>query len=174
MAVGRRPNVDFIDGHQVGLGEMGGVRVDSYLRAGEDVYAAGDCAETFDFLGRRAINAVIPTAIETGRIAALNMLGFPTPYAGSINANVLIVFGRAFFSIGFLDGDKVQRKAGDKMHLYTLQEGRLVGAQFAGEVIEAAQAVSAIRRGIQAKGIFRFDALRRQLFLPNVFPNPNR
>lgn len=174
MAVGRRPNVDFVDDHQVRLGEAGGVLVDKHLQAGEGVYAAGDCAETFDFLGQRAINAVIPTAIETGRIAALNILGFSTPYSGSINANVLIVFGRAFFSIGLLEGEKVPRRVGDKVHLYTLREGRLVGAQFAGEATEAAQALSAIRREIRAEGVFRFDAVRRQLFLPCVFPNPNR
>lgn len=174
MAVGRRPNVDFVDSHQVSLGEAGGILVDEHLRSTEDVYAAGDCAETFDFLGRRAINAVIPTAIETGRIAALNMLGFPTPYPGSINANVLIVFGRAFFSVGSLEGEKVQRSVRDRVYLYILQEGRLVGAQFVGEVTEAAQVLSAIRRGIRIEGAFRFDALRRQLFLPSVFPNPNR
>jgi hypothetical protein len=56
------------------------------------VYAAGDCAETFDVFGQHAVNAVIPTAVETGQVAALHMLGQPTRYNGSINANVLIVF----------------------------------------------------------------------------------
>lgn len=173
-AVGRRPNVGFVDG-SVRLGETGGVWVDEYLRAREDVYAAGDCAETADFLGRRALNAVIPKAVETGRLAALNMLGHPIPYQGSINANVLIVFGRAFFSIGLMEGERVRRVVGDRLHLfYVLPEGRLVGAQFAGEVPEAAQALSAMRRGIQMPGEFRFDALRRRLFLPAVYPSPPR
>ncbi len=174
VAVGRRPNVGFVDG-AVRLGETGGIWVDEHLRACEDVYAAGDCAETADFLGRRALNAVIPKAVETGRLAALNMLGHPIPYQGSINANVLIVFGRAFFSIGLMEGEKVRRAVGDRLHLfYVLPEGRLVGAQFAGEVPEVAQALSAMRRGIQVPGEFRFDALRKRLFLPAVYPSPPR
>ncbi|MGC8838184.1 MAG: NAD(P)/FAD-dependent oxidoreductase [Anaerolineae bacterium] len=175
VAIGRRPNVGFVDGREIRLGETGGIWVDQHLRANEDVYAAGDCAETADFLGRRALHAVIPKAVETGHLAALNMLGHPMPYQGSINANVLIAFGRAFFSIGLMDGERVRRAVGDKLHLfYVLPEGRLVGAQFAGEVPEAAQAFSAIRRGIQMAGEFRFDALRRRLFLPAVYPSPPR
>lgn len=174
MAVGRRPNVDWLNGQPIRVGAMGGILVDQYLRAGDDVYAAGDCAETFDFLGQRAINAVIPTAIETGRIAALNMLGLAIPYAGSINANPLIVFGQAFFSIGLLDGERVRRQAGGNLYLYVVRDGRLVGAHFAGTVPEAAQALSAIRRGIRAEGAFSFDAMRRRLFMPCVVPSPGR
>jgi NADPH-dependent 2,4-dienoyl-CoA reductase/sulfur reductase-like enzyme len=170
----RRPNVGFVDGG-LRLGETGGIWVDEHLRASEDVYAAGDCAETADFLGRRALNAVIPKAVETGHLAALNMLGHPIPYQGSINANVLIVFGRAFFSIGLMEGEKVRKGMGDRLHLfYVLSEGRLVGAQFAGEFPEAAQALSAIRREIRVAGEFRFDALRRRLLLPTVYPSPPR
>jgi NADH oxidase (H2O2-forming) len=174
VAIGRRPNVGFVDGG-LRLGETGGIWVDEHLRASEDVYAAGDCAETADFLGRRALNAVIPKAVETGHLAALNMLGHPIPYQGSINANVLIVFGRAFFSIGLMEGEKVRKGMGDRLHLfYVLPEGRLVGAQFAGEFPEAAQALSAIRREIRVAGEFRFDALRRRLLLPTVYPSPPR
>ncbi|MGQ9715307.1 MAG: NAD(P)/FAD-dependent oxidoreductase [Anaerolineae bacterium] len=174
VAIGRRPNVGFVDGG-IRLGETGGIWVDEHLRASEDVYAAGDCAETADFLGRRALNAVIPKAVETGRLAALNMLGYPTPYQGSVNANVLLVFGRAFFSIGLMEGERVRRSVGDRLLLfYDLPGGRLVGAQFAGEVPEAAQALSAVRRGIQMAGEFRFDAVRRRLFLPAVYPSPPR
>ncbi|MEW6231905.1 MAG: FAD-dependent oxidoreductase [Chloroflexota bacterium] len=174
LAVGRRPNLDFVDPAEVPLGPGGGVLVDDRLHAGQGIYAAGDCAEPLDFLGHRAIHAVIPTAIETGRIAALNMAGRSTPYAGSINANALQIFGQAFFSIGFLEGEKVLRRVRDRLHLFVLQGNRLVGAQFAGEAPEAAQARTVIRRGIALEGAFNFDALQKRLFLPVVFPNPNR
>ncbi len=174
IAMGRRPNIDFVDPDQMPIGHGGGILVDEHLQAVEGVYAAGDCAETFDFLGRRAINAVIPTAIETGRVAALNMLGHPTAYNGSINANVLIVFGRAYFSLGSLQGERRRQRMGDTVETFVLQDGRLVGAQFAGETQAAAQAQQAIRRGIALKQPFTFDLLRYQMFHPVRVANPNR
>lgn len=174
LVMGRRPNVNFVNTKQVPLGKAGGILVDEHLQAVEDVYAAGDCAETLDFLGQRALNAVIPKAIETGRLAALNMLGHLTPYGGSINANVLIVFGRAYFSLGVLQGERVHHRSGDVVETYVLQDGRLVGAQFAGETRTAAQALQAIRRGIALDQPFTFDALRCRLFHPVTVANPNR
>lgn len=174
LAMGRRPNLDFVDPAQVPLGTGGGILVDEYLRAVEGVYAAGDCAETWDRFGRRAINAVIPTAIETGRLAALNMLGRNIPYPGSINANVLIVFGRTYFSMGSLDGERVKGRHNGVVETYVVRDGRLVGAQFAGETRVAAQAQDAIRRSITLQERFNFDAVRRRMFLPVAVPNINR
>ncbi len=138
------------------------------------MYAAGDCAEPLDFLGQRALNAVISTAIETGRLAALNMLGHPVAYGGSMNANVLIAFGQACFSLGTLQGERVQRRVGNVVETYILQDSRLVGAQFLGETPAAAQAQQAIRRGIAVERAFSFDAVRRRMFYPVVVANPNR
>lgn len=174
LAYGRRPNLDFVDPDEVPLGRAGGVLVDEHLQAVEGVYAAGDCAETLDFLGQRALNAVISTAIETGRLAALNMLGHPVVYSGSMNANVLIVFGQACFSVGALQGERIERRVDKVVETYFLQDSRLVGAQFLGETPAAAQAQQAIRRGITVERAFSFDAVRRRMFYPVVVVNPNR
>ncbi|MCX7670492.1 MAG: FAD-dependent oxidoreductase [Anaerolineae bacterium] len=174
LAMGRGPNVDFVDPAQIALGAGGGILVDEHLQATEGIYAAGDCAETWDLFGRRAINGVIPTAIETGRLAALNMLGRRIPYAGSINANVLIVFGRAYFSLGSLEGERVKSRRNGIVETYVVREGRLVGAQFAGETRLAAQAQDAIRRRITLRERFSFDAMRRSMFYPVAVPNVNR
>jgi NADPH-dependent 2,4-dienoyl-CoA reductase/sulfur reductase-like enzyme len=174
LAMGRRPNVDFVNPGQVRLGAGGGILVDEYLRAADGVYAAGDCAETWDLFGQRAINAVIPTALDTGRIAALNLLGQPTPYPGSINANALIVFGRAYFSLGSLHGERVHARRDGVAEAYVVRDGRLVGAQFAGETRFAAQAQAAIRRSITLQERFNFDALRRRMLCPVTVANVNR
>lgn len=172
--MGRGPNVDFLDPTQVPLGPGGGILVDEYLQAADGVYAAGDCAEAWDLFGRRAINAVIPTAIETGRLAALNMLGRRIPYPGSINANVLIVFGRAYFSLGSLEGERVKGRRDGVVETYVVRDGRLVGAQFAGETRVAAQAQDAIRRCITLRERFSFDMVRRRMFHPVTVSNVNR
>ncbi len=174
LAMGRRPNVDFVNPTQIALGAGGGILVDEYLHAADGVYAAGDCAETWDLFGQRAINGVIPTAVDTGRLAALNMLGRRTAYPGSINANVLIVFGRAYFSLGSLIGERVRRQHDGVVEKFVVRNGRLVGAQFAGETRAAAQAQQAIRRAITLGEPFSFDAVRRRIFYPVRVANPNR
>ena len=102
------------------------------------------------------------------------MLGRRTTYPGSINANVLIVFGRAYFSLGSLEGERVQRRDNGVVEKFVVRDGRLVGAQFAGETRAAAQAQQAIRRAITLREPFSFDALRRRIFYPVRVPNPNR
>ncbi len=171
VATGRRPNADWLP--PALLGESGGVRVDRYLCAAPGVYAAGDCAETTDVEGRRGIFAVIPTAVTTGRVAALNMLGIPTPYPGALSANVLLVFGRPYFTIGSSEGEKVLKRVRGRLHLYVYRDGKLVGAQFSGDTSEAAQAVAAVRRGVIAVKA-PFDAWRRALLQPAVLPSPPR
>ncbi|MGC8874348.1 MAG: NAD(P)/FAD-dependent oxidoreductase [Chloroflexia bacterium] len=171
VATGRRPNVDWLP--ESLLGDTGGVRVDAFLCAAPGVYAAGDCAETFDIDGRRGLYAVVPTAIATGRIAALNLLGIATPYPGALPANVLLVFGRPYFTIGSSEGEKVLRRVGGRLHLYVYRGGKLVGAQFSGDTSEAAQVASAVRQGLIAEGR-PFDAWRRTLVLPVVLPSPPR
>ena len=74
-ATGVSPNIDFLDG--AGIESDTGILVDHRLRtSADDVYAAGDVAQGPDFsTGRREVHAIQPTAVEHGRIAALNMAG---------------------------------------------------------------------------------------------------
>lgn len=171
MTVGLKPNVDFIDEKAMKLGESGGIQVDRYLKAAEDIYAAGDCAEGFDFLGRRGLSLVIPTAIQMGRTAALNMMGTSLEYPGSITVNVITLFGLTFASVGVPDGETIKKQVGNKLQIYIRQDNRLVGAQFVGAAPEAALVASAIRRGELFDSM---DSLRKSLFQPRVFPSGRR
>ena len=66
-----------------------------------DVYAAGDCAETHDFLsGERVVHAIWPTAIDQGRVAGANMAGDTRSYPGSLSWNVTELFGLTSASVG--------------------------------------------------------------------------
>src|SRR3990170_2556271 len=77
---GVRPNVDFLVGS--GIEVARGVLVNERQEtSAPDVYAAGDCAEGFDFLsGERAVHAIWPTAIDQGRVAGANMAGDSRTY----------------------------------------------------------------------------------------------
>ena len=97
---GVRPNVDFLSGSEVKL--VNGVVTDDRQETSvPDVYAAGDCAETHDFLSReRVVHAIWPTAIDQGRVAGANMAGDAQTYPGSLSWNVTELFGLASASVG--------------------------------------------------------------------------
>src|SRR5438876_6417298 len=97
---GVRPNVDFLSGSEVKLAN-GVVTNDRQETSVPDVYAAGDCAETHDFLsGERVVHAIWPTAIDQGRVAGANMAGDAHTYPGSLSWNVTELFGLASASVG--------------------------------------------------------------------------
>jgi len=134
---GVRPNVDFLKGS--GIKTNRGIIVDERQETNvEGVYAAGDVAETMDIVyGGRRVNALWPTAVEQGRIAALNMASKPAIYKGSIAHNMLEVFGLPIFTAGMgrEEGPQVLRKRGkDFYHKIVLDDGILKGVIFVGEV----------------------------------------
>ncbi len=97
---GVRPNVDFLNGSGLQM-ERGVLTNDRQETSLPDVYAAGDCAEGFDFLtGQRAVHAIWPTAIDQGRVAGANMAGDSQTYPGSLSWNVTELFGLASASVG--------------------------------------------------------------------------
>lgn len=103
VATGVTPNAEFLDGSGVKLER--GIKVDNHLRTtGQDVFAAGDVAEGPDFGGGRAVHAIQPTAVEQGRVAALNMAGGDVFYQGSLAMNVLDTLGLVSASFGQWQG----------------------------------------------------------------------
>ena len=103
-ATGVSPNIDFLDGADIESDT--GILVDHRLRTtARDVYAAGDVAQGPDFsTGRREVHAIQPTAVEHGRIAALNMAGAETQFRGSLSMNVLNTLGLVSSSFGLWMG----------------------------------------------------------------------
>ena len=140
MAVGVRPNVGFLVGSNIAVDR--GVRVDGHLRTTQrDVYAAGDCCEGVDFsTGKPDMLAIQPTAVEHGRLAALNMAGTPTSHRGSLNMNVLDTMGLISSSFGLWQGAqgvgaasaKQIDEPGYKYLRLEFKDDRLVGAQCVG------------------------------------------
>lgn len=97
---GVRPNVDFLQGSglEIERGALTSERQETNVPA---VYAAGDCAEGFDFLsGERAVHAIWPTAVDQGRVAGANMAGDAQTYPGSLSWNVTELLGITCASVG--------------------------------------------------------------------------
>ena len=131
---GVRPNVDFLAGS--GIEVARGVVVNERQEtSAPDVFAAGDCAEGFDFLsGERAVHAIWPTAIDQGRVAGANMAGGAQTYPGSLSWNVTELFGLSSASVGeFRDRDGCEaivfhNPSANVYRKLLLEDGRIVGA----------------------------------------------
>ena len=139
-ATGVAPNIDFLDSAGGAAGASiecdAGILVDHRLRTSvRDVYAAGDVAQGPDFsTGRQEVHAIQPTAVEHGRIAALNMAGAETPFRGSLSMNVLNTLGLVSSSFGLwmgVEGGERSTAADEARSRYLrleFEEDRIVGA----------------------------------------------
>ncbi|MDJ0738747.1 MAG: FAD-dependent oxidoreductase [Gammaproteobacteria bacterium] len=136
-ATGVRPNVGFLDGSGVEIGQ--GVLIDRQFRTTvADIYAAGDVAQGLDFCtGEYAVHAIQPTAADHGHLAAANMSGKETLYEGSMNMNVLDTLGLLSCSFGSWMGVD----GGDQAELYAPDDWRYLSLQFDGDRIVGANAV---------------------------------
>ena len=133
-ATGVSPNIDFLDG--AGIESDTGILVDHRLRtSADDVYAAGDVAQGPDFsTGQQEVHAIQPTAVEHGRIAALNMAGAETQFRGSLSMNVLNTLGLVSSSFGLWMGAEggersvATDEARSRYLRLEFEEDRIVGA----------------------------------------------
>lgn len=136
-ATGVRPNVEFLDG--TGVETQFGVLVDERLMSSvSDIYAAGDVAQALDLsTGEHTVQAIQPTAVEHGRVAALNMLGRNVVHRGSLNMNVLDTVGLISSSFGLWMGVE----GGDNASVLDEERYRYLNLQFRDDVLVGAQAL---------------------------------
>ncbi|MCE1203187.1 MAG: FAD-dependent oxidoreductase [Holophagaceae bacterium] len=136
-AVGVDPNLDFLEGSGIALGQ--GILVDANLQSNvPGIYAAGDVAEATDCLtGKRQLNAIQPNAVEQGRIAALNMAGRPTRFKGSFVFNVLTTLGLVSSSFGEWQGVP----GGESTEVLDPAHYRYLNLQFEGDRLVGANTV---------------------------------
>src|SRR5437867_5000671 len=85
IGAGVRPSTNLATDAGIATGERGAIRVDRRMRTNlDDVYAAGDCAETFHALLARNVYLPLGTmAHKQGRIAGENAVGGHRVFAGS-------------------------------------------------------------------------------------------
>lgn len=137
-ATGVRANIGFLEGS--GIRVDAGVQVNNQLQTSDaDVYAAGDVAQGLDFsTGEYSVQAIQPTAVEHGRIAASNMAGHVQLHRGTINMNVLDTMGLISSSfgswMGVAGGDSAELHDAERFRYLNLQfqDDRLVGASSLG------------------------------------------
>lgn len=102
IATGVKPEVRLAREAGIQLGGSGGIRVDKYLRtSAADVYAAGDCAESFCLITKRPIlSQLATTAIRMGKVAGINAAGGKAIFEGTLNTVVTCAYGLEVASTG--------------------------------------------------------------------------
>jgi nitrite reductase (NADH) large subunit len=134
-ATGVKPNLGFLDG--TGVDADWGITVDDRLRTTTaGIWAAGDVVEAPDrATGRRFVHAIFPNAVDQARVVAANILGGDVAYAGAESMNSLKHLGLPIMAVGAMEGpDELRWRHGDVLRKVFLDDGRIVGFRFTGEI----------------------------------------
>lgn len=155
LAVGVKPNAELAANAGAVLGERGAIRVDRQMRTSlPDVWAAGDCVETWHrLLGRNSYLPLGTTSHKQGRIAGENAVGGAATFAGVVGSQAVKIFDRVVAGTGLtslrateagievhvadtlFDDHKAYYAGASPLRIRILgnrRNGRLVGAQLMG------------------------------------------
>jgi NAD(P)H-nitrite reductase large subunit len=134
-ATGVKPNLGYLDGS--GVATVWGITVDDRLRTNvPDIWAAGDVVEAPDrATGKAYVHAIFPNAVDQARVVAANILGADAVYPGAESMNSLKHLGLPIMAVGAMEGaDELRWRDGDTLRKVFLEDGRIVGFRFAGEI----------------------------------------
>ncbi len=157
VAVGARPETTLARAAGITIGLKGAIKVDRRMRTNvSDVYAAGDCAETWHkILQNYTYMPLGSTAHKQGRVAGANMAGGNAEFQGSLGTQAVKIFNMVIAGTGLRDASarqagfdpltvetecwdhKVYYPAAHKLRIrLTGDQGthRLLGAQIMGHV----------------------------------------
>ncbi|MBE1565945.1 FAD-dependent oxidoreductase [Nonomuraea africana] len=172
VVTGVRPSTELATGAGARLGAAGAVEVDRRMRTGlPDVYAAGDCVQTYHrLLGRHVYLPLGTTAHKQGRVAGEDAAGGDRVFAGVLGTQVVKVFDRVAAATGLRDAEAaeagftpttVDTVADDHKAYYPgatpirirltgdRATGRLLGAQLVGHLgAEIAKRIDVLATGI--------------------------
>ena len=102
VAKGTEANMELIS--DTNIKRNWGITTDAKMQTSiENIYAAGDVAETFDIsTEQRSVNALWTCAVQQGKIAGFNMAGRERKYDGSLSMNSINFPGADLISFGLV------------------------------------------------------------------------
>ncbi|MBX2880475.1 MAG: FAD-dependent oxidoreductase [Granulosicoccus sp.] len=168
-ATGVRSNTAFLDGSGIDV-DMG-IVVDDYMQTSvADVYAAGDVAQGRDMsTGDYYVQAIQPTAVEHGKLAAQNMVhSNRNKHSGNLNMNVLDTLGLISTSFGLWMGVD----GGEEAEMSDVENFKYLNLQFKDDVLVGASSLGmtqhvGVMRGLIQTGAHLGDWKETLLEEPN-------
>lgn len=159
-AKGVAPNMGLVGG--AGVERRSGIVTDARMRTSVDnIYAAGDVAETFDIAtGEHSVNALWTCAAQQGKIAGLNMAGQTREYDGSMGMNAINFPGVDLISFGVVRPAKDagyevladNRPAAGIYRKLVLKDRRIKGLVLVNRIDNAGVYLSLLSRKVDVSG----------------------
>lgn len=142
LAVGVRANTALAAGIGAEIGR--GIKTDFSMRTSvPDVYAAGDCTESYDIsCDTSRILALLPNAYLQGETAGRSMAGEDASYETAVPMNAIGFFGYHIITAGSYTGEAVNVSEGRR---FFVKDGLLKGYMLTGDVDKAGIYTSLIR-----------------------------
>ncbi|MFA5153446.1 MAG: DsrE/DsrF/DrsH-like family protein, partial [Clostridia bacterium] len=103
LSIGVRPNSELGKNAGLPLNAKGGIVTDEHMRtADEDIYAVGDVIEVEDFIDKtKTMIPLAGPANKQGRIAADNIAGLNSSYAGTQGTSIVRIFDLIAANTGY-------------------------------------------------------------------------
>ncbi len=145
IAVGVRPNIELLK-DAGGNVNRGIVTDNSQQTSLQDIYAAGDCTESFDICTEQnKILALLPNAYMQGEIAGINMAGGYKTFDTAMPMNAIGFFGLHLLTAGSMEGECVETIDENNYKKMFFVDGFLKGYILIGEISRAGIYTSLIR-----------------------------
>ena len=160
IAVGVRPNTELVA--QAGGTVRRGIAIDARCRTSlQDVFAAGDCAESRDAVtGEHKVLALLPNAYFQGHCAGVNMAGGEESFDSAIAMNAVGFFGTHVLTAGAYEGEIYVEKEGEKYKKLFFKDGCLNGFILVNEPERAGIYTSLVRERTPLSQV-DFELLKR-------------
>lgn len=138
VAVGVRPNTELV-ANAGGKAERG-ITTNKFSQTTiDDVYAAGDCAQSHDITtGTDRILALLPNAYMQGKAAGKSMAGITdAPFENAMPMNSIGFFGYHIITAGSYDGETIVTENGENYKKLIVKDNRLNGFIMIGDILRA-------------------------------------
>lgn len=148
VAVGVRANTELIS--EIGGGVVRGITTDDHCATTlPDIYAAGDCSESYDVAEDvTRVLALLPNAYMQGEVAGKNMAGGDAVYDKAIAMNAMGMFGYHMVTAGSYTGEEIVSRDKDCYKKLFVRDGYLVGFIIIGDVRRAGIYTKLIRERV--------------------------
>ena len=175
-AIGVVPNIDIAK--KSGIQVNRGIVVNSsMLTSNKNVYAVGDCSESYDMLiDKNRPLPIWPVAYRQGNVAGNNIVGVKSVYAGGFVRNSVDIFGLPLITLGSSTETACEEfvSVDEKLKKYKkiiVKDNKIIGAILAGDINRAGIITGLIKDKIDVSS-FKNDLLKENfgyIYVPKEF-----
>jgi len=165
LAVGVRANISLVK--EAGGNVNRAILIDERGQTSiPDVYAAGDCCESIDYITKeRKVLAILPNAYMQGEVAGRNMAGEETLFDKAMAMNAIGFFGLHVITAGIYVGEEKLFTTETGYKRLFVQDGLLVGYILIGDTINRAGIYTSLVRNKTDLETLDFDLISEEPLL---------